>query len=180
MLFTFQLAQSESITAGKTRTIDEILGDISKKQLPEFQAVFDALVKKLGYVVPDSGEPSTSAPTGTTAGTPTAAPKKLLPPTTKERIEKYNWELYENGGNAPRGGKHGGGGGKFGLATYYRDYRNNELSKAEKTTTNNVSTTNDTKNYYVGGVNVTKERLGSLSALDALDNLALFVNTTMF
>ena len=165
---------------GKTRTIDEILGDISKKQLPEFQAVFDALVKKLGYVVPDSGEPSTSAPTGTTAGTPTAAPKKLLPPTTKERIEKYNWELYENGGNAPRGGKHGGGGGKFGLATYYRDYRNNELSKAEKATTNNVSTTNDTKNYYVGGVNVTKERLGSLSALDALDNLALFVNTTMF
>lgn len=182
--------------ADKTRSIDDILDDIKKNQLPEFQNVFEALIKKLGGDSDASGAGTTgtvenkgyTAPEGASAnwfdmvmsgikqrdatrGSKSESSKGLSEEDV-ERFERFDWKdrgyTFQRPQNSAK---------SFGDT--YNNSRETEFNRITErlSTTNNNLNRNDTRNYYVGGVSVAKEKLEAMSALDALDNLSLFVNS---
>lgn len=182
--------------ADKTRSIDDILDDIKNNQLPEFQNVFEALIKKLGGDSDASGAGTTgtvgnksyTVPEGASAnwfdmvmsgikerdatrGSKSESSKGLSAEDV-ERFERFDWKdrgyTFQRPQNSAK---------SFGDT--YNNSRETEFNRITErlSTTNNNLNRNDTRNYYVGGVSVAKEKLEAMSALDALDNLSLFVNS---
>lgn len=182
--------------ADKTRSIDDILDDIKNNQLPEFQDVFEALIKKLGGDSDASGAGTTgtvenkgyTAPEGASAnwfdmvmsgikqrdatrGSKSESSKGLSEEDV-ERFERFDWKdrgyTFQRPQNSAKG-----------FGDTYNNSRETEFNRITErlSTTNNNLNRNDTRNYYVGGVSVAKEKLEAMSALDALDNLSLFVNS---
>ena len=159
-----------------TRDINDILKDIKDNQLPEYSKAFEKLKLLFADLFGDS---SSGQATGKVETNPAVSQRKRKAAEKKElqiiedrmaEVEEFDWQKYEEKSSAQNSGKYDIGSVK----DTYGSSPINQLQKAS--VTNNNSSRNDTRNYYLGGITIPKEWADRTPLSEALDVLALYTN----